>query len=393
MSGNARAIDQGTRMLARGGRMSLLGLPDGPVTLDLNDQVIFKEARILGITGREMFRTWQQTTTLLSTGRVDVSPVITHRFPLERFEEAFETAASGHAAKVIVFPGGAETPERLEVAAVPVAVRSVGRGSDAASAPRNGSVFTSGSSTRSRTCVVARRSSGEPVQVHRERNDRDSSPARGELALDAAETGPSGPVAERDAPPAGVVACGARSRVARRRRRAVELEEEADPDPVVSRGEQPATGSGSIRRRARTACPADGLTPRRRGTPRSRCAASYGVRLERMRWRRRRWVDALDYLKDELAELEDERAAAAPADAGGPDRRARDVRRARGHQPRVEQLPRPGEPSADERAPRPKAAARPRRRDRRGADDRRADADRTASWSDGSRRSSTPRPP
>ena len=75
MSGNARAIDQGTRMLARGGRMSLLGLPDGAVTLDLNDQVIFKEARLQGITGREMFRTWQQTTTLLSTGRVDVAPV------------------------------------------------------------------------------------------------------------------------------------------------------------------------------------------------------------------------------------------------------------------------------------------------------------------------------
>jgi threonine 3-dehydrogenase len=105
MSGNARAIDQGTRMLARGGRMSLLGLPDRAVTLDLTDQVIFKEARILGITGREMFRTWQQTTTLLSTGRVDVTPVITHRFPLSRFEEAFETTASGRAAKVIVFPG------------------------------------------------------------------------------------------------------------------------------------------------------------------------------------------------------------------------------------------------------------------------------------------------
>ncbi|HEX9123404.1 MAG TPA: L-threonine 3-dehydrogenase [Actinomycetota bacterium] len=106
MSGNARAIDQGTRMLARGGRMSLLGLPDRPVTLDLSDQVIFKEARLQGITGREMFRTWQQTTTLLSTGRVDVSPVITHRFPLDRFAEAFETAASGHAAKVIMLPGG-----------------------------------------------------------------------------------------------------------------------------------------------------------------------------------------------------------------------------------------------------------------------------------------------
>jgi threonine 3-dehydrogenase len=105
MSGNAHAIDQGTRMLARGGRMSLLGLPDGPVTLDLNDQVIFKEARLQGITGREMFRTWQQTTTLLSTGRVDVTPVITHRFPLEKFEEAFATTASGHSGKVILLPG------------------------------------------------------------------------------------------------------------------------------------------------------------------------------------------------------------------------------------------------------------------------------------------------
>ena len=92
-------------MLARGGRMSLLGLPEGPVTLDLNDQVIFKEARLQGITGREMFRTWQQTTTLLSTGRVNVAPVITHRFSLEEFDEAFATTASGHSGKVIILPG------------------------------------------------------------------------------------------------------------------------------------------------------------------------------------------------------------------------------------------------------------------------------------------------
>jgi threonine 3-dehydrogenase len=104
MSGNARAIDQGTRLLARGGRMSLLGLPDGAVTLDLNDQIIFKEARLQGITGREMFRTWQQTTTLLSTGRVDVAPIITHRFGLERFADAFETTASGRSGKVILLP-------------------------------------------------------------------------------------------------------------------------------------------------------------------------------------------------------------------------------------------------------------------------------------------------
>jgi threonine 3-dehydrogenase len=104
MSGVPKAIDQGTRMLAIGGRMSLLGLPNEPVALDLTDQVIFKEARLFGVTGREIFRTWQQTTTLLATGMVDVSPVITHRFPLERFEEAFEVTASGRSGKVILLP-------------------------------------------------------------------------------------------------------------------------------------------------------------------------------------------------------------------------------------------------------------------------------------------------
>jgi threonine 3-dehydrogenase len=104
MSGVPQVIDQGTRMLARGGRMSLLGLPTEPVALDLTDQVIFKEARLLGVTGRELFRTWQQTTTLLGTGMVDVTPVITHRFPLERFEEAFDVMASGRSGKVILSP-------------------------------------------------------------------------------------------------------------------------------------------------------------------------------------------------------------------------------------------------------------------------------------------------
>jgi threonine 3-dehydrogenase len=105
MSGNERAIDQGTRMLARGGRMSLLGLPAGRVSLDLLDQVIFKEARLIGVTGRELFRTWQQTTTLLATGMVDVSPVITHRYPLEQFQEGFEAMASGRSGKVILLVG------------------------------------------------------------------------------------------------------------------------------------------------------------------------------------------------------------------------------------------------------------------------------------------------
>jgi threonine 3-dehydrogenase len=104
MSGVPQVIEQGTRMLAGGGRMALLGLPTGPVSLNLTDQVIFKEARLFGVTGREIFRTWEQTSTLLATGMVDPTPVITHRFPLEQFQEAFAVVTSGRSGKVILLP-------------------------------------------------------------------------------------------------------------------------------------------------------------------------------------------------------------------------------------------------------------------------------------------------
>ena len=49
---------------------------------------------IRGIYGREMYETWYQMTVMLQSG-LDISPVITHRFPYGDFEEAFDVAASG----------------------------------------------------------------------------------------------------------------------------------------------------------------------------------------------------------------------------------------------------------------------------------------------------------
>ena len=54
-----------------------------------------------GIYGREMFETWYAMTVLLQSG-LDISPVITHRFPFRDFEEAFATAGSGQSGKVVL---------------------------------------------------------------------------------------------------------------------------------------------------------------------------------------------------------------------------------------------------------------------------------------------------
>ncbi|MEO8287491.1 MAG: L-threonine 3-dehydrogenase [Chloroflexota bacterium] len=104
MSGNWRAIKQGFAALRNGGRVSMLGIPPRPIELDLANDVVFKGATIYGISGRLIWETWYQTQALITTGMVDPAPVITHRFKLEEFAEAFRLMNEGAAAKVALFP-------------------------------------------------------------------------------------------------------------------------------------------------------------------------------------------------------------------------------------------------------------------------------------------------
>src|SRR5713101_2813708 len=104
MSGHPTAIEQGLQVLHRGGWMSLLGIGDRPVTLDLNELVVTKGITIYGIFGRRIWDTWERTSDYLSTGKVDVSPLITHRFPLDDFQEAMAQMKSGRSGKVVLLP-------------------------------------------------------------------------------------------------------------------------------------------------------------------------------------------------------------------------------------------------------------------------------------------------
>jgi threonine 3-dehydrogenase len=100
MSGNADALRSGIANMAHGGRIAILGIPTAAVELDL-DPVIFNMLTLRGIYGREMFETWYQMSVLVDSG-LDISPVITHRFPYSGFEEAFQVAASGDSGKVLL---------------------------------------------------------------------------------------------------------------------------------------------------------------------------------------------------------------------------------------------------------------------------------------------------
>jgi threonine 3-dehydrogenase len=106
MSGHPAAIEQGLQVLHSGAWMSLLGIGDQLVTLDFNELVVTKGITIYGIFGRRIWDTWERTSEYLSSGRVDVSPLITHRYPLGDFQEAMAQMKSGRSGKVVLLPNG-----------------------------------------------------------------------------------------------------------------------------------------------------------------------------------------------------------------------------------------------------------------------------------------------
>lgn len=103
-SGNVDAIKLAFAYLRKGGRFGMIGLPAKPIELELGSEVVFKEAKIFGIHGRKMFGTWRAMEGALASGRLDISPVLTHEMPLESYAEGIALARSGQANKVIFVP-------------------------------------------------------------------------------------------------------------------------------------------------------------------------------------------------------------------------------------------------------------------------------------------------
>jgi threonine 3-dehydrogenase len=102
MSGAAPALHSAFRLARAGARVQLLGLPSTPVPVDFATEIIFKGLTVYGVIGRKMYETWHQMQRLLRSGRFDPAPVITHRFPLGRIDDALAAIKSGDAGKVIL---------------------------------------------------------------------------------------------------------------------------------------------------------------------------------------------------------------------------------------------------------------------------------------------------
>jgi threonine 3-dehydrogenase len=100
MSGNPKAFSDMLPNMFHGGKIALLGIMPGSAAIDWN-VVVFSALTLKGIYGREMYETWYKMTSLIQSG-LDISPVITHRFPYTQFKEAVELMKSGNSGKIVL---------------------------------------------------------------------------------------------------------------------------------------------------------------------------------------------------------------------------------------------------------------------------------------------------
>jgi threonine 3-dehydrogenase len=100
MSGSQQALDQMVEHMVMGGRIAMLGIPPGKSPVDWS-RIVFKAITIKGVYGREIFETWYKMIAMLENG-LDIRRVITHRFPVDRFDEGFAAMRSGLSGKVVL---------------------------------------------------------------------------------------------------------------------------------------------------------------------------------------------------------------------------------------------------------------------------------------------------
>ncbi len=99
MSGSGAALQQMIGVMRNGGKISLLGISNKPVSMDMNT-IITKGLTLQGIYGRKMDN-WHQMSYMVQGG-LDLTPVITHRFHYTEFEKGFAAMNSGMSGKVVL---------------------------------------------------------------------------------------------------------------------------------------------------------------------------------------------------------------------------------------------------------------------------------------------------
>jgi 2-desacetyl-2-hydroxyethyl bacteriochlorophyllide A dehydrogenase len=107
-AGAVEAVQLATQLVRPGGRVVLLGIAGEGKTLELPaDRIMLSDMDVIGSCSYPT-SSWTRMVRLLERGAVDLDPIVTHRFPTSRYEDAFALmdAREGVIAKVVLEHSG-----------------------------------------------------------------------------------------------------------------------------------------------------------------------------------------------------------------------------------------------------------------------------------------------
>jgi threonine 3-dehydrogenase len=87
-SGAPGTLEVVLRSLRREATAMCVGIPHAPVQLDITRYAIKQGLTIKGSFGRSLWATWDRLAAIITTGRVDLGSLVTHRLPLSGFGDA-----------------------------------------------------------------------------------------------------------------------------------------------------------------------------------------------------------------------------------------------------------------------------------------------------------------
>ncbi len=101
-AGAQTAFAQAMEIVKRNGQITKVAWSPEPLNMSL-DPITAKAVRVQG-SFSHTWRTWERVLSLLATGSLDLSAMITHQFPLTDWEHAFEAAEEREAVKAVLTP-------------------------------------------------------------------------------------------------------------------------------------------------------------------------------------------------------------------------------------------------------------------------------------------------
>jgi len=90
VAGTAGAVERALRLARRGGRVVLIGLAGNGVRAALPIDDVVNNDLLISASFAYTSAAWAEVTALLSSGQIRLSPLVTHRFPLEAYEQTYQ---------------------------------------------------------------------------------------------------------------------------------------------------------------------------------------------------------------------------------------------------------------------------------------------------------------